>query len=130
MAIYGIGAYYDEDVSQDFIKRKIIGCGWSEKDAPEISILRSLKVGDIVYLKSFSPSSEDLIIKGIGIIVDDVVIEKSSIVQCGRNVRWFLTEEFRIKKPHEKYNVRNNTIYEEYNLLIQRLILKKIIGDL
>jgi hypothetical protein len=36
MSIYGIGAYYENDVSKDFILNRVVGCGWSSDDAPEI----------------------------------------------------------------------------------------------
>ena len=54
MAIYAVGAYYDGDVSDDFIANNIAGPGWSINDAPELhQFVRSLKVGDIIYIKSF-----------------------------------------------------------------------------
>ncbi len=53
MAIYGVGAYYDEDVSSDFIQNGLVGVEWGASDAPELqAYFRSLKVGDIVYIKS------------------------------------------------------------------------------
>jgi hypothetical protein len=127
MSIYGIGAYYENDVSKDFILNRVVGCGWSSDDAPEIhQFIRSLKVGDIVYIKSFSPSSHDLIIKAIGIITDSEIVH-SELVECGRNVKWAFSEEIRIKKPEEKNNVRLNTLYEEYNQIIQDEIIKRLI---
>ena len=66
MAIYAVGAYYDGDVSDDFIANNIAGPGWSINDAPELhQFVRSLKVGDIIYIKSFSPTSPDIIVKEI-----------------------------------------------------------------
>ena len=53
MAIYAIGAFYDCDVSDEFIKENIIGVGWNDTDAPELhQFLSTLKVGDIVYISS------------------------------------------------------------------------------
>ncbi|MBX8575217.1 hypothetical protein [Pseudomonas cichorii] len=72
MAIFAIGAYYDKDVSHNFINNNIAGPGWGSVEAPELhQFIRSLKVGDIVYLKSASPSSPDIIVKGIGVITND-----------------------------------------------------------
>jgi hypothetical protein len=49
MAIFGVGAYYEEDVSQAFIQANLVGVGWDATDAPELhQFMRSLKVGDIV----------------------------------------------------------------------------------
>lgn len=36
MAIYGVGAYYDRDVSTDFINQNIVGVGW----VPEYALVR------------------------------------------------------------------------------------------
>ena len=53
MAIYGIGAYYEEDVSAEFINAKLVGVGWSKDDAPELhEFIAKLMPGDIVYIKS------------------------------------------------------------------------------
>ncbi|MCR5606934.1 MAG: hypothetical protein K6F69_08985 [Treponema sp.] len=126
MAIYGIGAYFSSDVSQDFITNSIVGTGWSKVDAPELfQYMQSLKVGDIIYIKSFSPSSPDIIIKGIGIIKDDILVA-NNIVTCGRNVIWKNTKTLRIQKPQEKNNVRSNTMYEEFHPDVQKFIIQNI----
>ncbi len=37
MAIYGVGAYYEDgDVSLEFINKNIIGTGWGIDKAPEL----------------------------------------------------------------------------------------------
>jgi hypothetical protein len=36
MAIYGVGAYYDEDVSSDFISQNIVDVGWDHANAPDL----------------------------------------------------------------------------------------------
>ena len=72
MAIFGIGAFYEEDVSQDFIKANLVSVGHGVKDAPELhQFMRTLKVGDVVYIKSFPPGSTEIIVRGIGVIIDD-----------------------------------------------------------
>ncbi len=127
MAIFAVGAYYDEDVSDDFIKNNIAGPGWSKTDAPELhQYINSLKVGDIVYIKSASPSSKDIIVKAIGVVADDVLITSSSVVSAGRNIKWLVTDSFRIPKPKEKNNVRLNTMYEEFHPDVQKEILDKL----
>ena len=128
MAIFGIGASYDkEDVSQAFIKANLVGVGHGVKDAPELhQFIRSLKVGDVVYIKSFSPRSSNIFVRGIGVIIDDKEV-KNRIVSCGRNVKWVDIQEFRITKPtHEKNNVRNNAMYEEFHPQVQRMILERL----
>lgn len=127
MAIFGIGAYYDSDVSDNFINDNIAGPGWSKTDAPELhQFINSLKVGDIVYIKSASPSSESIIVKAIGVVTDDDLVSTSSIVSAGRNIKWLVKETFRIPKPKEKNNVRSNTMYEEFHPEVQSRILSKL----
>lgn len=127
MAIYAIGAYYDEDVSNEFIANNIAGPGWDNVQAPELhQFVRMLKVGDIVYIKSASPASPDIIVKGIGVITDDHVVMTSPVVSAGRNIKWLVTTSFRITKPAEKNNVRMNTMYEEFHPEIQSAILAKL----
>ena len=130
MAIFGVGAYYEQDVSQDFIQANLVGVGWDAADAPELhQFMRALRVGDIVYIKSFSPSSPDILVKAIGIITDDEIRttdNSNSLVSCGRNVRWIHSQEIRIPKPHEKNNVRANTMYEEFHPEVQRVIMQYI----
>ncbi len=127
MGIYAIGAYYDEDVSGEFIVNNIAGPGWDNTQAPELhQFVRSLKVGDIVYIKSAPPSSSDIMVKGIGVIIDDQVVTTSPVVSAGRNIKWLVTENFRIPKPAEKNNVRLNTMYEEFHPDVQSAILAKL----
>lgn len=126
MAIYGVGAYFSSDVSQDFITNSIVGTGWSKQFAPELfQYMQSLKVGDIVYIKSFSPSSPNIIIKGIGIIKDEILVT-NNIVTCGRNVVWKNTQILRTPKPQEKNNVRLNTMYEEFHPDLQKFIINNL----
>ena len=56
MAIFGIGARYEVDVSSQFLARKCACVGWAEKDAPPAhGILRHVRTGDIIFIKSFAP---------------------------------------------------------------------------
>lgn len=130
MAIFGVGAYYDDDVSQRFIQLNLVGVGWDANDAPELhQFMQALKVGDIVYIKSFPPGSPDIIVKAIGIITDNDIRTSQNtqkLVSCGRNVRWVHKQDFRIPKPKEKNNVRSNTMYEEFHPEVQMAILQYI----
>ncbi len=131
MAIYGIGAYYDEDVSSQFVSANLVGVGWDSNDAPDLhQFLRSLKVGDIVYIKAFPPGGH-LIIKALGVITDDQILtqaDTNALVSCGRNVRWVSTTRFALPVPRQKNNVRANTLYEEFHPVVQREILNRILG--
>jgi len=133
MAIYGVGAYYGgdkRDVSDQFIAKNLIGTGWEFEDAPELrEYFRSLKVGDIVYIKVAAFGREKIGVKGIGIIRDEVILgskDTDSLVTTGRNVIWLSKEHFDIPRPTEKNNVRSNTVYEEFHPAVLKEIISKI----
>lgn len=127
MAIFGIGAYYEDDVSDNFVKNNVAGPGWNVTDAPELhQFIRSLKVGDIVYIKSCPPTSQDIFVKGIGVVTNEELVTNSTVVAAGRNIKWLVTDHFRIPKPTEKNNVRLNTMYEEFHPAVQSAILDRL----
>jgi len=129
MAIYGVGAYYDEeDVSDQFIEDHLIGTGWSIDEAPELhEYFSTLKVGDIVYIKA-AFAGADITVKGIGVITDNAILNLTDheLTQIGRNVRWLHTERFIISRPAERNNVRANTVYEEFHPLVQAEIIRRL----
>lgn len=131
MAIFGIGAYYAEDISAQFVASNIAGVGWTKDEAPDLhQFIRSLRVGDIIYIKAYPPGG-DLIIKAIGLITDDRLltsVETHNLVTCGRNVQWISTPQFSLPVPQQKNNVRANTLYEEFHPVVQREILKRILN--
>ncbi|WP_083490213.1 hypothetical protein [Stenotrophomonas daejeonensis] len=130
MAIHAVGARYGEDdVSQVFIDKGIVGTGWTKEQAPDLhEYFRALKVGDIVYLKSAS-SGSGITVKGIGVISDSQLLTATNTgetVKVGRNAIWLNTENFALAKPPEKFNVRANTAHEEFHPDVQVEILKKL----
>lgn len=133
MAIYGIGANFNKtDVSQYFINNNVAGIGWGIKDAPDLhQFIKSLKVGDIIYIKSYSPSA-GLIIKAIGIVKDDDIIniiDEDIYMPVGRRVYWICIDmkEY-LGIDYSKLNVRNNSLYEEFHPIVQKFVLEKILS--
>ena len=54
MAIFGIGARYEKDVSNDFILEECACIGWTQTEAGSLyEMLRRIKKGDIIYIKSY-----------------------------------------------------------------------------
>ncbi len=126
MAIYGVGAFYHKDVSDDFIKNNLVGVGWDSNDAPELQdYFRSLKVGDVIYIKS-AFGGRDITVKAIGLISDNIIILNNGLVSTGRNVKWLTIEKFIIPRPKEKNNVRSNTVYEEFHPDVLKEIINRI----
>ena len=133
--MFGIGAHYKGtgDVSTQFIKQNLAGCGWNASEAPDLhQFFKSLSVGDIVYLKSYIPKKTGEIIfsiLAIGFIRDDAILDAKSterLVEVGRNVDWKVKGEFRIPAPEGKNNVRANTIYQEFHPEVQAEIIKRL----
>jgi hypothetical protein len=130
MAIYGVGAFYDNDVAPDLIGNNLVGVGWAYQDAADLhQFMRSLKVGDIVYIKA-APPGQNVIVKAIGLIIDDQIRDDANsggLVHCGRNVRWASTTTFTLPPRSGKNNVQNNTLYEEFDPPAQAAIMDRII---
>lgn len=126
MAIFGIGATYGKkDVSQDFIENNVACVGWSINDAPALhEILRCLKVGDIIYIKT-APIGKGIIVKAVG-IVTDTTLKQIEDLGTGVSVRWIWNGSEKIGNIKDKYNVRYNTLYEEYNKEVQTFVLNLI----
>lgn len=131
MAVWGIGAYYNDskvkDKAQDFLRNNFAYIGWKEPEAPAIyQMLRSIKVGDMIYIKSFSPKTKTLHIKALGIVIDNK-LQYSEDLGTGVAVKWKdeFTEVIEISITPEMYrnNIYNNSLYEEYDKrIIQKLI--------
>ncbi len=133
MAIYGIGAHYGKtkDVSGEFKKKNLVGVGYTASEAPELyQFISTLKVGDIIYIKSFAPSSKFIFVLAIGFIKDGEILNSKlshGLVKAGRNVVWKVKDKFPILKPKERNNVRLNTLYQEFNPEVQAEIFKKLL---
>lgn len=84
MSIYGFGASYGgtEDVTSYFLQLGVACSGWQPSTPPDANAsphdgeapfieatLRSVRAGDIAFIKSFSPGA-GLRIKGVGLVTD------------------------------------------------------------
>ena len=130
MAIFGVGAFYDgtTDVTDDFLAGGVACVGWAEQDAPALhKLLARIQVGDIVYIKAHPPG-RDLIVKAVGIVTGDSIANHGNLGQ-GVPVRWVWrgNEVFR-EAQNERYNVRNNTLYEEMSPAMQTRILDLLLA--
>jgi hypothetical protein len=127
MAVYGIGAAYGgkRDKTGDFLKNQCACIGWDEDEAPSLhKMLSKIKISDFIYIKSMSISTKQLIVKAVGIVVDDIIEDKGNLGK-GITVHWIWQGKKEIPITNEMYknNVFNNTLYEEYLPNIQREIV-------
>ena len=85
----------------------------------------SIKVGDLIYIKSFVPKTQQIKIKAIG-IVTSTDKKNSSSLGTGIPVRWkqnFSPITIKVTPQIYRNNVFSNTLFEEFNeAVIQRLI--------
>lgn len=115
MAIFGIGADFSgESMVQFFLDNQIAGIGYNYEDAPAIHrLLNGIKMGDIIYIKSHPPQI-GLIIKAVGIVRRPDVLPNEHGFGIDADWVWH-GPEIRLGQIDDRYNVRNNTLYEEFN---------------
>lgn len=133
MAVWGIGAYYKDtnprNKENDFIRNGYAYIGWGKNEAPSVhKMFDSVKVGDIIYIKSFVPRTKSLKIKAIGIVTDNE--KQVSTLGTGIQVKW--KSSFNpitvVLAPEEyKNNVFNNTLYEEFDKGIIELLIDELL---
>lgn len=135
MAMFMFGARHNgEDISHEFINNGVACVGWDNKEAPGLhQMLHSIKMGDFVCIKSFSPSN-GLYIKAIGIVTSPFVKSRNGSFPLGegRKVKWLwhaddCNDVIVVGNSGDKAdNMRRGTLYEEWNPRIIRKVLRKI----
>lgn len=136
LAIFGIGATYNDskkDVTEKFLKNGLVCIGHPEKSSEDPEdcspslhgLLRHIKAGDIVYIKSFN--DKGLYIKAIGIFRVFEELSKDEELGTCLHVKWlWIGPIVGPMKISDKYNVRWNALYEEYNPEVQKKIISLI----
>lgn len=124
MTVWGIGAYNKEKkVSrlQEFLDNNCACIGWTEEQAPILyEVLKAVKKGDYIYIKSYYFPKKRLTIKAVGKVKDSKITKKNSQLESskGIEVEWFTDFQMKsleLEKEEARYNVYQNTIYQEYN---------------
>ena len=131
MAIWGLGAFYSEtgDVTQSFLSHGVGCIGWDNRDAPDLHrLLSRIRIGDIIYLKAHPPS-QGLIIKAVGIVINDHVHPVANVGEACITVNWVWSGNVLVGRVRGKYNVRNNTLFEEINLVIQKRVVGLLLSE-
>lgn len=143
MAIYGAGSNWEgNEVKNNFYADENYVIGWNINNAEDLySLISSVKVGDIIYLKANRPGSLDIRIKGIGIVKKSLIkalFDREENLSETRNnfklpVKWIVKDEFKVSIPKDTgklTNVRAATLYEECLPFVQDEILRKIFEKL
>lgn len=141
MAIYGVGSNWSgEELKERFFTEGRFILGWNEDSAKDLyAFVSSLKVGDILYIKSNQPGSRTIRVKGVGIVTKNLLtcMSSSEFMHSAISdwqslfveVAWLHREEFYINIPETEgklTNIRAATIYEEYLPIVQEAIIDKI----
>jgi len=140
MAIFGAGSNWDgNEIKQELFENGNYLIGWDIVNAEDLyTLISSIKVGDIIYLKSNRPGSLDIRIKGVGIVTQSLMqtLFENEIDLANRRanfelpVEWIFRDEFIISIPQDTgklTNIRAATLYEEFLPFVQTEILNVIL---
>jgi len=143
MAIYGAGSNWDgTEIKEQLFDNNNYVIGWDIVNAEDLyTLISSIKVGDIIYLKSNRPGSLNIRIKGIGIVTQSLMqtlfeneIDLSNMrANFELPVNWISTENRTISIPNDTgklTNVRAATLYEEYLPFVQNEILNTLFSHI
>ena len=143
MAIYGAGSNWDgTEIRERLFDNNNYVIGWDIVNAEDLyTLISSIKVGDIIYLKSNRPGSLNIRIKGIGIVTKSLMqtlFENEIDLSNMRSnfelpVNWISTENRTISIPNDTgklTNVRAATLYEEYLPFVQTEILNTLFSHI
>lgn len=128
MSVFGMGAMYggNENQLEKFLSLGVACVGYSIEEAPSIHAqMKSLKFGDIIFIKSYAPTA-GLHIKAVGIVTNPNFRQITEQVGWGVNVRWKSLPEKTIDlgkiEDHADF-MRRGSLYEEFNpSVIQQVI--------
>lgn len=137
MAIWGVGAKFGswDNKLDSFVKESFWCTGFKEQEKPEVyEMIKSIKIGDVVYVKSLALNSNIMNVRGIGIVTESFknLNSHKGFESCGNEigVKWLIAESkqplFQEKITDKYINERKTTIFKEYN----RDIIKRIINQL
>lgn len=120
MAVWGIGAYYPgekEDKAKKFVEKDRIIIGYFEEDHSDYyEIMRSIKPGDIVFIKARFMLNQKMKIKAVGIAVDTNLSDVNGMDgRKGIIVNWIkdLTDQPVDLEKDKTNDGSTRTIYQE-----------------
>lgn len=124
ISVWGFGFYFgkNRDSKEEFIEQNYVTINYSEDEAPEfIEMMREIKVGDIVYLKSCGIRNNTLHICAVGVVTSEMNTDNHRI-----SVSWLIDNINKEVAPNKKYRQRVASIYKEYNNEIKTIIFDLI----
>lgn len=142
MAVWGIGAYNPstyEDYSDRFIENKCAYIGYLPQKAKTIyQMVKYIKPGDLIFIKTVATKNKQMIIKAVGIVLDNdiqTLYDKSTETRMGEAfpVLWKAKmkddmEENRFDMSKDHLNTYTTTIFEEYNTDVINYVIQKLLN--
>ncbi len=128
MAIWGFGYKYESvvDKSGEFIKKQVACSGWGKSNEYFYELLKQMKIGDIIFLKTYDKGNYLLRIKAIGIVIDKKITDDGNLGSC-ITVKYVKVYDEPLEiKVNDSVLHRGATLYEELN----NDVCKKIINEL
>ena len=128
--IYGIGSVYNstEEQLSHFVSSGVACIGWPREEAPALhQLLSRIAVGDLVFVKSYPPSS-GLYVKAVGVVTSAELFNVPGL-GFGRSVSWVWSaldgrEPVHLGRIKDRYdNMRHGTLYEELGPIVQQRVL-------
>lgn len=115
-----------EDHADDFCKYGVAVLGYTKEQKPDYyALMKNMKVGDLIYIKTRFMADKPLKVKAIGIITNAEILPKDALPgKEGVDVRWlknFVTDPIEIESKPSSNSVR--TIFEEKNDEVIREII-------
>lgn len=133
MAIWGMGANFSIKDNQldNFIRENFVCIGWSEQEQPKYyELMKKIKIGDIIYIKSFYITTNPMKIKAIGVVTDTFKNSNShqGYENCDNEVKikWLNTDLNEELPVNDKYKERKSSIFKEDNEEIAKRIIALI----
>lgn len=128
MAVWGIGANWDsKDVSREFVGYSTAAIGYNKEDkATYHEKIRSVKLGDLIFIKAKFKETGTMLVKAIGIVTDRHLCPENGFDgHDGIKVCWirnFTDNPVKITSPGEYGST--HTFYEEQKEEVIRQIVK------
>lgn len=106
-----------------FWNENVACVGWDKRESPSLhNMIKHIKVGDIIYIKTYQPD-RGLTIKAIGLVVEDNVLRIDNVGDACLRMKWVWKGKELMGKIEDRYNVRRNTLYEEFNSEVQERVI-------
>lgn len=130
MAVWGIGSCFEERKEQldNFINGEFVCLGWRREEKPEyFKMLEEIKLGDIIYVKSYFIPTEPMTVKAICVVTETLRNSNShnGYEQCDNEigVKWLSTNLNKKIPIDSMFKERKSSIFKESNSAIIRDIL-------